>query len=147
MNAPVSLFRHQRRHLFINIHGAEYSGNRLGQIGRPGGSRNAHLKVDDKHKIQHYIQTGRQHQKKKGHLTVSHCPQVGGKQVVKYICHHAKADEADVAVGVGKNIFRRIHQMEQRFHKQNACCCKEYRTESRIPLDTLCFTPSVFFAP
>ena len=85
-------------------YGAEHRRDRLGQICRPGCSCHTHAAADDKKQIQTHVQAGGKYQEKEWDLTVSHRPQIGGKQVVEDICRESDADSHDIRVGILKDI-------------------------------------------
>ena len=51
-----------------------------------------------------YGSSGGKYQEKEWDLTVSHRPQIGGKQVVEDICRESDADSHDIRVGILKDI-------------------------------------------
>ena len=51
-----------------------------------------------------YGNTNGKYQEKEWDLTVSHRPQIGGKQVVEDICRESDADSHDIRVGILKDI-------------------------------------------
>ena len=79
--------------------------------------------MDDKEQIQHDVQACGKYEKEQRNLAVANCSQISGKQVIKNICRNADADDHDISVCILKNIIRRVHKFQKRFHDHET----EYR--------------------
>ena len=120
MKLPVVSVRRKGRHFCVNVDKAKDRGDSLGKYGGAGSPCNSHLKVDNEYQVQNHVQHCGKDQEDQRSPAVSHCTQVGGKQVVKNSGNDSRTDDHDVCVGILENIVRRVHQFQQTVHADHA---------------------------
>jgi len=116
LQLPLRFPRRQKRDLPENVDAAEYGGNDLRKVGRPGSAGDAHPERHDKKQVEHDVQACGKDQEIKRHFRIPDCPQERREKVVEHRRDDAVADDGNVAVGILVNICRSAHQRQQRTH-------------------------------
>ena len=126
--------------LLFNIEKAQSAGDPLGEIRRPGRARNAHVKYQNKHKIQHHIDARSHCKKQHGALAVAHSADHGGCHIIEHHKGDAPENAVDVVIGVGEGLGRRVHgcenvAAEHQHHRH------DHRRGDGAEIDAVCHIP------